>query len=107
MDPERLKSFTALILVLATLVACNNEPTDEASKETMPPPEVGVITIEPRPLALMTELPGRLEASRVAEVRARAAGIVLRRVFEEGSLVKAGDVLYQIDPAPLQAELKI
>jgi membrane fusion protein (multidrug efflux system) len=104
MDQGCLKSFTGLVLVLSALAGCGNEPA-KTNQAGMPPPEVGIVTVEPKPLALTTELPGRLEASRVAEVRARAAGIVLKRVFEEGSLVKAGDVLYQIDPAPLQAAL--
>src|SRR5690606_3655861 len=54
-------------------------------------------------VGLVTELPGRLEASRVAEVRARAAGIVQQRLFREGSNVRAGQVLYRIDPAPYLA----
>ena len=70
-----------------------------------PPPEVGVITVQPKPVGLTTELPGRLEASRVAQVRARAAGILQRRVFTEGSDVKAGQRLFEIDSAPYQATL--
>ena len=66
-----------------------------------PPAEVGVVTVAPRPVGLVTELPGRLEASRVAQVRARAAGILQKRLFVEGSDVKAGQPLFQIDPAPL------
>ena len=58
----------------------------------------------PRPVGLVTELPGRLEASRVAQVRARAAGIVQKRLFREGSDVKAGQPLFQIDSAPYQAD---
>jgi membrane fusion protein (multidrug efflux system) len=69
----------------------------------MPPPEVSVITIEPGKLALSSELPGRLEAVRNAEVRARVPGVVLQRVFREGSDVKEGDVLFRIDPAPFKA----
>lgn len=69
----------------------------------MPAPEVSVITVAPASTALTTELPGRLEASRTAQVRARVAGIVLQRPFREGSDVKAGDVLFRIDPAPFQA----
>jgi len=70
-----------------------------------PPPEVGVVTVAARPVGLVTELPGRLEASRVAQVRARAAGIVLKRQFEEGSDVRAGQPLFQIEAAPYQATL--
>ena len=70
----------------------------------MPPPEVGVITVAPQAVGLATELPGRLEASRVAQVRARATGILQKRVFTEGSEVKAGQLLFRIDAAPYQAQ---
>lgn len=69
----------------------------------MPPAEVGVVTVERGKLALTTDLPGRLEAVRTAEVRARVAGIVKQRVFREGSEVAAGEVLFRIDPAPFRA----
>ena len=69
----------------------------------MPPAEVGVVTVTPGDLGLVSELPGRLEASRVAQVRARAAGILQKRLFREGSDVKAGQPLFQIDAAPYQA----
>ena len=70
-----------------------------------PPPEVAVMTIQTEALPITTELPGRIDAVRTAEVRARVAGILLKRVFEEGSNVKAGEVLFQIDPAPYKAAL--
>jgi membrane fusion protein (multidrug efflux system) len=69
----------------------------------MPPAEVGVVTVTPGEIGLVTELPGRLEASRVAQVRARAAGIVLQRMFREGSDVRAGQPLFKIDPASYAA----
>jgi membrane fusion protein (multidrug efflux system) len=69
----------------------------------MPPAEVGVVTVAPGDVGLVTELPGRLEASRVAQVRARAAGIVLQRLFREGSDVRAGQPLFKIDPASYAA----
>ena len=69
------------------------------------PVEVGVIEIAPQSLAVTTELPGRTAAYRVAEVRPQVSGIVLKRFFREGSDVKAGDQLYQIDPATYQAAL--
>jgi membrane fusion protein (multidrug efflux system) len=69
----------------------------------MPPPEVAVVTVAPQRIALTTELPGRLEAARIAQVRARVPGIVTTRVFREGGDVKAGDVLFRIDPAPFKA----
>ena len=68
-----------------------------------PPPEVAVITVSLHSAPLVTELPARVEASRVAQVRARVNGIVLKRLFREGSDVKAGQLLFQIDPAPYQA----
>ena len=69
----------------------------------MPPPEVGVVTIAPESVALTTELPGRIDPVRVAQVRARVDGVVLHREFREGADVKSGEELYQIDPAPFQA----
>lgn len=69
------------------------------------PPSVSVQTVTAKPLPLSTELPGRIESVRVAEVRARVPGIVLRRNFQEGADVKAGQVLFQIDPAPFRAAL--
>ncbi|MEN9904213.1 MAG: hypothetical protein RLZZ555_778 [Pseudomonadota bacterium] len=71
----------------------------------MPPPEVGVLSVTPGELGLLTELPGRVEASRVAQVRARAAGILQQRLFREGSDVKAGQALFTIDASPYQAAL--
>lgn len=70
-----------------------------------PPAEVGVVTVKTGDVGLVTELPGRLEASRVAQVRARAAGIVQKRLFTEGSTVRAGQALFQIDASPYQATL--
>src|SRR5882757_1841759 len=67
------------------------------------PMEVGVLTIVPAPVTLTQDLPGRISAFRVAEVRARVNGIVLRRLFTEGADVTEGQLLYEIDPAPYQA----
>lgn len=86
------------------LAACRDQ--DAAKKAAAPPPpEVGVVTAKPVPVAVTHELPGRVEAYRVAQVRARAAGIVLKRLFVEGSTVREGQELFQIDPAPLRAAL--
>ena len=70
-----------------------------------PPPQVGVITVVPRALAMTNQLPGRVDPIEIAQVNARVDGVVLRREFEQGANVKAGQVLYQIDPAPYQAAL--
>lgn len=73
------------------------------SGRRMPPPEVGVVTAKPRRVPLTTELPGRISAYLVAEVRPQVGGIILKRLFTEGSDVKAGEVLYQIDPSTYRA----
>jgi membrane fusion protein (multidrug efflux system) len=69
----------------------------------MPATEVGVVAIAPEVVAVTVELPGRVSAIRIAEVRARATGILMKRLFEEGTDVQADQVLFEIDPAPLQA----
>ena len=88
-----------------TLIACSPKTDTGGARMQMPPAEVGVITVQPGAVALNTELPGRLEASRVAEVRARVAGILQQRLFQEGSDVKAGQPLFRIDAAPYEASL--
>jgi len=70
-----------------------------------PPPEVATITVKTESVVLTTELPGRTSPFRIAEIRPQVSGVILKRLFEEGSEVKAGQVLYQIDPAPFQAAL--
>lgn len=72
----------------------------------MPPAEVGVVAVAAVPVALQTELPGRVSPVRVAQVRARVNGVVLQRMFREGSEVKADQVLYQIDPSVYKAALE-
>ncbi len=90
-------------LVAALLGACSKGGNTPPPGGGMPPPEVGVVTVAPGEVGLVTELPGRLEPSRVAQVRARAAGIVQKRLFHEGSDVRAGQPLFTIDPAPYAA----
>lgn len=87
----------------AFLCACGKQDDQKGAGAQMPPPQVGVVTVRPQSVPLVTELPGRLEASRIAEVRARVAGVVQKRVFTEGSDVKAGQLLFQIDPSTYQA----
>ena len=89
------------LMTLITLVGCGPAQEQEAQAEVARP--VAVLTVVSEPLVLTSELPGRIEPVRVAEVRARVAGIVLEKRFEEGADVKAGDLLFQIDPAPLKA----
>lgn len=93
----------ALVGLLAggtNLLRCNKEQAPPRPQE---PPEVAVVTMSPERIELTTELPGRVWPYLVAEVRPQVSGIILKRLFEEGSDVHAGDVLYQIDPAPYEA----
>ncbi len=110
-----LRRTPLLVIAVAALVAACGAKTDNAPAAAggkspgagggPPPAEVGVVTVNLQPVGLVTELPGRLEASRVAQVRARVPGILLKRVFAEGSDVKAGQLLFQIDSAPLQSQV--
>ncbi len=101
---RHIPRIAAVSLMLASLAACGDKlPSAQAQGAGMPPPEVSVVTVQPERIVVASELPGRVEATRIAQVRARVAGIVLKRAFEEGSEVKAGEVLYRIDPAPFQA----
>jgi membrane fusion protein (multidrug efflux system) len=85
------------------LAACSSGKT---AAPPNPPPEVGVVTLHPQPVTITTDLPGRTVAYRVAEVRPQVSGVILKRLFIEGGEVKAGQQLYQIDPAPFQANLE-
>jgi membrane fusion protein (multidrug efflux system) len=93
---------SAQILVLSTtalvLASCGRPP-----QQQMPPPAVGFVTIAEQPVSLTVELPGRTDPFAVSEIRPQINGIVLKRLFVEGSTVKAGQPLYQIDPAPYRA----
>lgn len=98
--PRYLSGF-ALALLAMGLAACGKSP---------PPPEtpsqVAVVDAHARSVPLVQDFVGRLAATRTAQVRARITGIVLKRIYTEGTDVKAGAVLFKIDPAPLQAELR-
>ncbi|PWK92858.1 efflux RND transporter periplasmic adaptor subunit [Fulvimonas soli] len=102
MKPTTLRT-PALCLGLLALAACG-KGKDQGPPQ-MPPPEVGVITLQPQDAPLSKELVGRLSPFRSADVRARVAGVLLKRTYAEGSDVKQGQVLFQIDPAPLKAAL--
>ncbi len=96
------------IALIALFAACSPEGAGQhpAPGAGGPPvPQVSVIPLEPRSVVLSTILPGRTSPFRIAEIRPQVNGLVLRRLFEEGSVVRAGEVLYRIDPAPFQAAL--
>ncbi len=106
---SRLTRIAAGTMVaLALLSGCGKKDAAPAAGGPgggMPAPEVGVITTKYEPVALLTELPARAEPVRTSQVRARVDGVVLKRLFTEGSVVKQGQSLFQIDPAPYQARL--
>ena len=97
-----LRHLAPLALLGVLLAGCDSaaKPDDKA-----PPAQVRVETVQAQPLAITSELSGRILAPRTAEVRARVAGVLLKRVYREGSDVKQGDVLFLIDPAPFKADL--
>lgn len=86
--------------VLALLSACGQQ-----SQPAPPPPEVGIIVVRPQSIENIVEVPGRVQAVRTAQVRARVDGIVERRLYDEGSDVEAGQALFRIDPRELRANL--
>lgn len=92
------------LLSAAVLAGCEQKPQQDQSAATAPR-QVESVAVKTESLTVINELPGRVEPVRVAQVRARVAGIVLTRNFEEGADVKAGTVLFQIDPAPFKAAL--
>ncbi len=97
--------LVAILAVMALAVtACDDKKQGGAPKAG--PVEVSAITVEPRDVSLFTDLPGRTVAFREAEVRPQVSGIILKRMFQEGSEVAAGQQLYQIDPATYQAAVE-
>lgn len=105
----KLSSILILGLALTVVTGCDSKtgsksgPPGMGKGGAMLPTEVGMVTVEPEKTASTVELPGRVNAVRVAEVRARVTGIIEKRLFDEGAAVQAGQVLFEIDPAPLQA----
>jgi membrane fusion protein (multidrug efflux system) len=99
-----LRIPTGLVFTALMLSACTEGPA-APNAEAPPPQEVSVVELQPAPLPVIRELPGRIAPTRIAEVRARVSGIVMHRNFEQGSDVKAGDVLYELDAEPFRIEL--
>ncbi len=93
--------FLPLFLLGSLLTSCEKKAPPQPPQ--MPPAAVSFVLAGQETVTILRDLPGRIDALRVAEIRARVSGILLKRVFEEGAEVTAGDVLFQIDPAPLEA----
>ena len=96
----RCLPLSGFIVCAALLTGCDGQENPQQHAQA---PQVSVHIVKSAPLAVTTELPGRTDAYRVAEVRPQVSGIILHRNFTEGSDVKAGESLYQIDPATYQA----
>lgn len=99
----RTKTIPSALIGLLLLAGCQKE--EAAAPQAAPPSAVGIVTVEPETLPITSDLPGRIAPTRLAEVRPRVSGILVERVFEQGSLVNQGDVLYRIDPAPFQVQV--
>lgn len=104
-----MKKLTAALGVALILGGCGGggdaAEQQKAAAATAGPPQVGVVTVQEQPVTLSTKLPGRTAAYETSEVRPQVNGIVLARLFEEGDMVRAGQPLYRIDPAPYQAQV--
>lgn len=96
------KKNSLIAAALLSLAACSQPAPEEAAT---PPAAVTVLKLQAAPVVLSDELPGRVAAFRTADIRPQVGGIVLRRQFEQGADVKAGQKLFQLNPAPFQAEV--
>ncbi len=101
--PAAFAATLAASLVMVAVSACNEQKA--SAPVPLPPPQVSVVTAQPQPIPYVRDLPGRVAPMRIAEVRSRVSGLVVKRLFQQGSAVKEGDILYKIDPAPYEVEL--
>lgn len=99
------RSSATAVLLAASVIGLGACGKKSAPPPAPPPPEVGVVAMHPETLPLTRDLVGRLSAFRSSDVRARVAGVLVKRVYREGSDVKEGDLMFEIDPAPLKAAL--
>jgi membrane fusion protein (multidrug efflux system) len=95
----RYIALGAVLLDMLWLIGCDRKIEAQQAPKV---PEVAIVAMQPQRIELTTELPGRTAAYRIAEIRPQVNGIIQKRIFQEGSDVKAGQLLYQIDPAPFQ-----
>ncbi|WP_407852305.1 efflux RND transporter periplasmic adaptor subunit [Bordetella petrii] len=97
-SPHRVSGFGAVALAVLVLAGCKEQPQMNPGM-----PQVSVVTVQPKPASIISELPGRVDAVRDAQIRARVTGIVQKIEFEQGGDVKDGQLLFKIDPAPYKA----
>ncbi len=93
-----------LVSISPMLTACD-EPASAVAAQPVAVPDVSFVTVKAQPFAIMRELPGRIAPTRIADVRPQVSGIIVERMFHQGSDVKAGDPLYKIDPKPFEVDL--
>jgi membrane fusion protein (multidrug efflux system) len=100
-----MKSAGTIVLICSTtlLAACGKSKSEAPAAAAPAAPQVSVYTVKPAPLTVTTELPGRTTAYEVADVRPQVGGLIQKRLFVEGTVVKAGQSLYKIDPSTYQA----
>ncbi len=103
-DARSLSMVMLLAAMAPALTACD-EPTAAVAAQPAAP-DVSYVTVRQQPRAIIRELPGRIAPTRIADVRPRVSGIIVERLFEQGSRVKAGDPLYRIDPKPFEVDLQ-
>jgi len=94
------------LILLSLVAACSESEGSTAAAPAMPPAAVSFVEAKPEPLPVTNELPGRVAPTRIAEVRPRISGIVVERVFEQGSMVEQGDVLYRIDSEAFRVQVE-
>ncbi|GLQ10532.1 MexE family multidrug efflux RND transporter periplasmic adaptor subunit [Devosia yakushimensis] len=101
-----LAKVATVIGLLAFVAACTESNSAPQTPGAPPPMPVSFVEVAPEQLAITNQLPGRIAPTRIAQVRPRVSGIVVERVFEQGSFVNEGDVLYRIDPVPFQLKVE-
>lgn len=108
MSAFRSAGLVLAVLSLGLLAACQNEESaaQAQSQAAPPPPPVGVLEVQAEAIPVVSELPGRIAPTRIAEVRPRVGGIVVERIFEQGADVEEGDPLFRIDPVTFEVQVQ-
>lgn len=95
--------WLTFILAICLTVSCSDKSNQSKSQTKRPPPKVGIVDLKPQRVTLLTELPGRTKAYRVAKVRPQVTGVIEKRLFKQGDKIQSGQKLYKIDPEPYLA----